>query len=384
MLVAVPLAVLLAVFVPSGALADDGEASASIHVRGDTDRTVVVAPRVGTQARFNENRTTVTGAYSVDVWTSASVDIRTAASEVITEQRDQLDFSLNHELDDVTLGGSYYYSGENDYWSHGFTLRSTQELFGGSTTLDESVRFVHDVVGRAGDSLERSLNSGTVRTVLTQIFSPEAIGQLVWEGTYRNGFQSSPYRYVGITYTPVPDVNLRYVCGQVPIDDETASGDSTLCIPESHPSVRIRNAFVGRFRYAFSRDTSAGVAYRFYFDDWGVTSHTAAVQIGFVPARDQVLTLRYRFYSQEAASFYRSSYEFDRDAVVRYVTRDRELSPMLSNRIAIAYQGRAQLTDDVSLKVALAVGGTVFVYADFVGLSEVFSLDGTLAFTLEL
>ncbi|HJL20545.1 MAG TPA: DUF3570 domain-containing protein [Sandaracinaceae bacterium LLY-WYZ-13_1] len=349
------------------------EGGGSLFVRGDSDETVVVAPRVAGNVVFNEERTRVDASYSADIWTSASIDIRTAATQPITEQRDQIDLSASHELDDVTIGGSYYYSGENDYWSHGFTLRSEQELFGGSTTFAESVRYVHDVVGRSGDpDFDRPLDSLTLRASLTQILSPEAIVQATWEGTYRNGYQASPYRFVG----------LGGFCGAMPDDLQEPTSVASFCVPESHPTERFRNAFVLRGRYAFSRDASGGLGYRLYLDDWGVSSHTAVAQIAWLPEPGHTVTLRYRFYTQTAAAFYRSTYEARED--ITFVTRDRELSPMFSNRVALSYGGRAHLTEGVDLKVQVALGGSVFVYQDFVGLDEVFSLDGTIAATLEL
>ncbi|MEC7520703.1 MAG: DUF3570 domain-containing protein [Myxococcota bacterium] len=367
--------------------ASANEGTAGIFVRGDSDATIVVSPRAAVQVDVEEN-TEVTAAYMADVWTSASIDIRTAATRPvgaraaedseylwITEQRDQLDLSVSHQLGDVSLGGAYYYSGENDYWSHGFTLRATEELFGKSTTLTQSLRFVHDIVGRSGDpNFERPLNTFGARLVWSQILSPDAIVQAVWEGMYRNGFQSSVYRFVGL--------GGNGMCG---IDPETGDlGTASLCVPEAHPSTRIRNAFVLQGRYAFSDDTSAGVGYRFYFDDWGIYSHTAIAQIAWVPAENQTITFRYRFYTQTAAGFYQSRYDPPPGAQIRFVTRDRELSPTFSNRLAFSYQGRTTLTEGVGLKVAFALGGTIFVYPDFVGLDEVYALDGTLSFTLEL
>jgi hypothetical protein len=109
-----------------------------------------------------------------------------------------------------------------------------------------------------------------------------------------------------------------------------------------------------------------------------------------VPARRQTLTLRYRFYTQTAAAFYQSSYNPPPGVPVRYVTRDRELSPMFSNRLAGSYEGIAHLAEGVELRIAFALGGSIFVYSDFQvgdpinGLDTVFSVDGTLSFTLEL
>jgi hypothetical protein len=347
-----------------GAQANEG--TASIFVRGDTDQTTVISPHAGVQARFNEDRTTADVGYTADIWTSASIDIRTAATQAVTEQRDQIDVAANHEFDNATLGASYYFSGENDYWSHGVGLNSSQELANNTTTFEESFRFSYDTVGRSGDDqFSRPLSTYGLRLVLTQILSGKALVQAVWEGAYRQGFQSSPYRFVGLG------------------GDGWCGGTATLCVPEAHPDTRIRNAFVLRGRYALSSDTSAGIGYRLYIDDWGVTGHTAVAQVAWLPADETTLTLRYRFYTQTAATFYRSVYP-EPGGQLRYATRDRELSPMFSNRVALSFEKSFDVGDDISLYLGLAVGATVFVYEDFVGLDEVFAGDATLALTLEL
>ena len=363
----------------TAARAEANEGGVSLFVRVDTDRTTVVSPRVAAAATFDRDRTTVRGSYMADVWTSASIDIRTAASirrprepgqqdgeyRAITEQRDQLDLSISHEVDDVTLGASYYYSGENDYWSHGFAVRSVQELPGNSTTIEEALTYSHDVVGRAGDpTFAGPLDGFGVGLVLPQIFSPDVLAPIVYDGTYRTGYQSSPYRYVGLG------------------GDGLCGGTAILCVPEAHPSTRIRNAVVAQARFAFGSAASAGLGYRFYPDDWGAISHSARAHIPWIPDRGHTITLAYRFYTQGAAAFYMSVYPNRED--ILNVSRDRELSPMFSNRLALSYQGGAPLAEGVTLKFAIAVGGTAFVYPDFVGLDEVYALDTSLSFTLEL
>ncbi len=347
-----------------GVQANDG--TASVFVRGDTDHTTVISPHAGVQTRFNADRTTANVGYTADIWTSASIDIRTAATKAVSEQRDQIDVGVGHELDNATLNASYYFSGENDYTSHGVGLSSTQELANNTTTFEESFHYSYDLVGRSGDAnFSRPLSTYGLRLVMTQILSPKALVQGVWEGAYRQGFQSSPYRFVGLG------------------GDGQCGGTAILCVPEAHPDTRIRNAFVVRGRYALSSDTSAGIGYRFYFDDWGVAAHTAIAQVAWLPSEDTVLTLRYRFYTQSAAGFYRSTYPAPTGAL-RYVTRDRELSPMFSNRVALSFEKSFDVSDDIAIRLGLAVGGTVFVYQDFVGLNEVFAGDATLALSLEL
>jgi hypothetical protein len=363
----VPSLLLLAatVVVSGGARAQEG--SVGIFVRSDTDDTTVISPRLAIASRLgDEERTRVDVAYTADIWTSASVDIRTAATKPITEQRDQIEGGVSHEMDETTLGGGYYFSGENDYISHGGSLSAIQEVAGGAATLEGRASVGYDVAGRSGDPVfAESMWSVGGRFVYTQITDPMTLIQTAYEVTHREGYQSSPYRFVGMG------------------GDGQCGGTASFCVPETHPNLRTRHAMVGRIRHAFSRDTSAGIGYRFYIDDWGVVAHTAASQIAYLPSDESALSLRYRFYLQSQANFYRSNYPLP-GAEVRFVTRDRELSPMFSNRVALSYESRFLLGSGAALRVAVAIGGTVFVYRDFVGLDEVYAGDGTVALTLEL
>ena len=111
----------------------DGAASA-VFVRFDSDRTLVVSPRAQVKKRVGE--TEVAATYAADIWTSASIDIRTSASKVpVTEQRDEFDLSVSHELSDVTLSASYRNSSEPDYQSHGGTVGLTYDFAQNNATL---------------------------------------------------------------------------------------------------------------------------------------------------------------------------------------------------------------------------------------------------------
>ncbi len=342
------------------------EFSFSTYYRGDTDSTVVVTPRIGANLKIG-SATTVDASYSADIWSSASIDIRTAATGRITEQRDQITAAVTHEFLGWTLGASYYFSGENDYLSNGLTLFSTQSAAGGSATFEQSVSFLFDQVGRAGDpNFNENVAMGTGRFVYSQALNPDAIIQVAYEGSYRNGYQASPYRFVGFG------------------GDGLCNGTAVFCLSESHPNTRFRNAAVVDSRIALSDNTSLGLGYRFYIDSWGILSHTGIVQAAWLVSDVTSLTLRYRFYTQGAAYFYQARY-LEADADLDYFTRDRENGGLYANRLAVGYERLFDLDRiDAVLRMALAVGGTVLTYRDFVGLDEVYAIDTTLAFTLEL
>jgi hypothetical protein len=53
--------------------------------------------------------------YAVDVWTGASIDIRTMATPAVTEQRDELVAAVTHRSSPLTLMGTYRYSTERPF-----------------------------------------------------------------------------------------------------------------------------------------------------------------------------------------------------------------------------------------------------------------------------
>ena len=350
---------------PGGLSADD--VSTSVFVRTDTDGTHVVSPAASARASVFDEQTWVSAGYTADVWTSASIDIRTAATMPVTEQRDEIGAGVERELVDVTVRGGYRYSHEVDYVSHGGSLAVEQRLAEGNATVETQLNAAHDTVGRSGDEhFERGLSTVGARVVFTQVVDAETVVQGTWEISRREGYQSSPYRFVGVG------------------GDGLCAGTAQLCVPETHPGVRLKNAFVLRGRRSLGPDSSAGLAYRLYVDDWGVLSHTGIAQLAFLPTDAATLLVRYRMYFQSGASFYRERYELP-EGRLRFASRDRELSTMSTHRLSVSWEQDVDLTaSGPSARITLGVGGNLLVYDEFVGLDRVWALDVILAGTVEL
>src|ERR1044071_851597 len=127
------------------------ELSTAVYLRTDSDETLVVAPRLHAQLPLGE-ATNLDFTYAVDVWTSASIDIMTSASKVpVTEQRDEIDVGVAHELGDITLSGGYRYSTEPDYVSHGGSLGLSYDFAENNATVGAGLSGSRDSVGKAGD-----------------------------------------------------------------------------------------------------------------------------------------------------------------------------------------------------------------------------------------
>jgi hypothetical protein len=340
-------------------------ASTAVFVRDDTDQTLVVSPRARVSKHLAE-RTSVDVSYAADIWTSASVDIRASASKPVTEQRNELDFAGSQELDDITLGASYRYSSENDYESHGGSLSSSFDFASKSSTLALNAYIFQDSVGRSGDpNFDRGLFTIGARTSFTQVLDTSTLAQATYEIAHLDGYQASPYRFVGVGGT-------GFGCE-----------GAYLCLPEHEPSQRTRHAFAALLRRGFGNVLSLGANYRFIVDDWGLTSHTLAAQLGLLPAANTLLTLRYRFYVQSGVRFYAAVYHEPPDPET-FTTRDREQSPMHDHRIGLDLQQKVPLGNgDVRLSINAGVGLDFYSYDDFVGLESVTAYELTLAFGLE-
>jgi hypothetical protein len=346
------------------------EAAAAVYVRSDTDHTVVVAPRLRVQAPVAKS-TKVTATYSADVWTSASVDIMASASKVpVTEQRDELDLSVDHELEDLTFTAAYRFSNEPDYVSHGGSGGFSYDFADNNSTIALGLSGSADDVGKAGDpKFSRSTATVGGRLSFTQVLGPGTLTQLMYELSHVDGYQGSPYRYIPI--------GMDAECTSA---TPGQSGLSSLCVPEANPNERLRHSASVELRQSLADALSFGAAYRFYTDDWGVLSHTIRADLAWRVAQDTVLSPRYRFYTQNAASHYRSRYAQPQ----QYVTNDKELSPLSSHRIALDFDRVWHFGSDSVLTTTLSAATLFYSYSDFLPLDHItaFEVNVAVVFTL--
>ena len=343
------------------------QAAAALYVRTDSDQTTVVSPHVRANKRLGE-ASSVDVTYAADIWSSASIDIRASASVLpVTEQRDELNFALGHEWEDLRLRAAYRFSTEHDYTSHGATLGAAFDFASKASTLELSLRVFGDTVGRAGDaSFARGLTTFDGVLSFTQVIDRMMFAQLTYELAFNSGYQASPYRFVGFG----------------PQATGFGCKGAFTCLPERTPDARARHALAVLARRALGADLSLGLTYRFYFDDWSLSSHTVLGELGWNLGERTLLSARYRFYTQGAVAFYQRRYAA-LTSPEQYRTRDRELSQLTYHRAG------AELEHGFDVGVgkligSLAVSGNLYQYADFEGLNQVVALELSAALLLEI
>ncbi|MGB1015012.1 MAG: DUF3570 domain-containing protein, partial [Nannocystaceae bacterium] len=301
-----------------------GQTHASLYVRSDTDKTTVISPRVRHRQQLGSPKRNLDITYSLDAWTSASIDIRTAATPTVSELRHEVDAGYSHEIGLGAVHVGYRVSYEPDYLSNSVRISGQREFLQRTITLQARLFGALDRVGRAGDSYFREsvLSAGALLSS-GFVLSRSTLAVVAYELRGISGYQASPYRYVA----------LGGAGG--------CSIEAIFCVPEEVPRKRLRNAFVGQLRQALGRYVAVGGLYRFYIDSWLLYSHTGAVDLALTPIKSLQLGLEYRLYAQSGAEFYRASYiPFAGD---RFVTRDRELSSLGNHRLALSGRYRHPL-----------------------------------------
>jgi hypothetical protein len=350
---------------PDGTRAEDS-ASASVYVRSDSDHTTVVSPRLRLRTEVLD-ATHLDLVYTVDVWTSASVDIVASASQPVTEQRDELDAGVDHVAGDFTFGGAYRYSVEPDYESHGGSLGVAWELANKAATLAWSLGGSSDRVGRVGDErFDEAVETLTTGISFTQVIDADSLVQVLYDLAVVRGYQASAYRYVALG------------------GDGRCSGTAPFCLPEQNPRERLRHALALRGRRALGERWSAGAGYRAYLDDWGLLSHTAKADLAWAPEPRSTVALSYRFYTQGAADHYEPRYALT-DRTSAYFTSDKELSPLSSHRIGLALDWAWELgAGEYALRAGLELAPTFYRYEDYPALDRVTAFEATAALGMEL
>ena len=332
------------------------EAAGALYVRTDSDATTVISPRIRANKQLGES-TNIDATYAADIWTSASVDIRASASvRPVTDQRDEVDLGLRQELGDVHLRGSYRFSSEHDYTSHGLTVGGAIDLAQNAATVDVSLHVFADTVGQSGNpDFARALTTLDGSLSYTQVLDPVMFMSLTYEVAHNKGYQASPYRYVGVGGTGFGCVGASF------------------CLPEYVPPDRTRHALAFLIRRAFAEAFSLGFNYRLYLDDWGLTSHTALIDMGISVSASTLLSFRYRFHTQGAVTFYQPVYQ--QLAPNQYRTRDRELSALNYHRAGAEIEHQFDVGDHSKLSATLALSGNFYKYADFRGLEGATALE---------
>jgi hypothetical protein len=285
----IAIVLLLSVWLPETSV----RAEDRVTVRGNYYRetsTRVLQPMITFRKELPDERFALETEYLLDVISSASIgagSIELGGDRVFTEARHEATLRATTKIDDWAAAASFRYSTETDYESSNFSVALSREFLQRTANVSLSYSASFDRVFRIMNNLgerERWTSSGASNLLTvhylnlgySHVLHKQVVGGVNVEGIYADGPQDNPYR---------------------------RTRDA---LSEQHPLVRHRLAPSLWLRAAVPQaKLVVEPHYRFYADDWGIVAHAADMRLHFRAHRDLALRVRYRFYTQTQAKFWK-------------------------------------------------------------------------------
>ena len=131
-------------------------------------------------------------------------------------------------------------------------------------------------------------NSYSLGFGFSQILSKKMQGSLALDFVQQDGLLSTPFQRVHFS-----DVEDSFIENFHLADDI-----------ERLPNSRFKVAVGGRLNYYVNEIVTLRTFYRYYFDDWGITSHTASLEVPVKITDKFTLYPSYRFYNQNSCRLF--------------------------------------------------------------------------------
>jgi hypothetical protein len=239
---------------------------------------------------------------NIDQYTSASSDnidplTVSSASRKDTHIYPSLSWSMKDDKTRTTHGLSYSYSTEYDYKSHGLSAnyaaltkdKNTEFTFKAGAFYDTymailpaELRPYNYPSGAHGDMqgiAYKPRNSFNASFGLSQVVNKRLQVMAIIEPSYQEGLLSTPFHRVYFT-----------------------NGNEAL---EKLPGTRFKLPIGLRLSYFMGDQTVIRAFYRAYVDDWGMTAHTANLEVPFKVTPFFSISPFYRFNAQTAVKYFK-------------------------------------------------------------------------------
>ncbi len=160
-------------------------------------------------------------------------------------------------------------------------------------------------------------NTYAVGLGFSQILSKKLQGSLALDVVMQDGLLSTPFQRVYFK-----DIADSFI-------EDFQLADDVERLPDS----RFKVALGGRLHYYINETFVLRTFYRYYFDDWGITSHTASIEIPIKLSDKFTIYPSYRFYNQSAADYF-AAYEAH-VSTNEFYTSDYDLSEYSAHQLSL-------------------------------------------------
>lgn len=193
------------------------------------------------------------------------------------------------------------HSTQSAYTSSGVGATLARDFNQRNTTLVAGIGYSYDQIkpetgihfGLESTSLtavrksEETKDQLDIQLGLTQVITRTTLAQLNYVHSHAVGYMTNPYKIISV-------VNA--------IDGTTVLYDP---LYEKRPRERDTNALYAQVNQSLGKDV-AYFSYRYFWDDWGINSHTMDLKYRHPLGESTFIQPHVRYYQQTAADFYRS------------------------------------------------------------------------------
>jgi Protein of unknown function (DUF3570) len=242
-----------------------------------------------------------------------------------------------------TVSAGAGFSTEYDYTHIGANLSLARDFNKRNTTLSAGVAWSQDEVDPVGgrpiplsqmldvgnDSNKRG--GGESKDVLdlllgfTQVLNRSTVLRVNYSYSDSSGYLNDPYKLLSVVDPVTGDTLARAPVGQ---------GPNGAYLFESRPDARTKQSLFAEVKHSFGAPVMY-FSYRYMTDDWGIDSHTGEVRLHW-PLGDGYIEPQLRYYTQNAADFYRASL-VSGTALPRYASADFRLGDFDATTIGVKY-----------------------------------------------
>ncbi|MFK5981887.1 MAG: DUF3570 domain-containing protein [Flavobacteriaceae bacterium] len=274
------------------------------------------------------------GASAEDVWVGGSVGYSHSSDDRNFIWSGHVSFSAEYDYTSIGFGGSVakLFNKKNteinigaqvyfDTWNPKYPteLDSYLEVNG---NLNNGFFQNIDILNQDGNIIDKSGNGGPIwnpenynfisdkgrnsyslSVSFSQILSKRAQGAVFFDIVQQQGWLANPMQRVYFK-----DKDNYYIGNPDGIQNYTSPENTTVFHLaddiERLPDTRFKTPIGLRFNYFINEFLTVRTYYRYYFDDWGVQSHTANIEVPIKIGGNFTLYPSYRYYTQTAADYF--------------------------------------------------------------------------------
>ncbi len=272
------------------------------------------------------------GASSSDVWANMTGSYSHSSDDRNSIWSAKVSVSTEYDYFSLGFGGSYtrLFNEKNtevsinasvylDTWNAIYPIELRPFGANGSG-LGNSLFTRNTIVGNPNynpkftEFADESRNSYNLGFGFSQILHRDVQGSLALDLVQQQGLLSTPFQRVYFA-----DVDDSFI-------EKFQLADAV----EELPDTRFKIALGGRLNWYLNEIVTLRTFYRYYFDDWGINSHTASLEVPIKITDKFTLYPSYRFYNQTAADYF---YPYETAlSTLDFYTSDYDLSEYSSNQ----------------------------------------------------